>query len=74
MRGNHNELFTLAVTLIRNATEELREGGRISIETSHTVDQVVMRVRTEGTRRSNDGPERMGEGLWTRDWTCAAPS
>ena len=74
VRGNHNELFTLAVTLIRNATEELREGGRISIETSHTVDQVVMRVRTEAREGRTTALKGWAKDCGLRDWTCAAPS
>jgi PAS domain S-box-containing protein len=67
VRVDSSELFTLVVNLIRHATEELADGGRIRIETSHIADQVLLRVRTDSITRPTNSHELEGEALWARE-------
>lgn len=73
VKGNSNELFTLVVHLVRNATEELANGGRITIETSHTADEVTLRVRTQGVGKPTDSSELASEALWIRGLEACRP-
>jgi PAS domain S-box-containing protein len=73
VKGNSNELFTLVVNLIRNATEELTDGGRIGVQTSRSSDQVILQVRTEGAVRSTGGAESASEALWNQRLDLCRP-
>ncbi len=46
--GNENELFEVAVSLIKNAIEAIPLGGEIHVETCAEEDRVLLRVRDNG--------------------------
>lgn len=48
VEGDDNELFELAVNLLRNAAEDLPEGGRIDVSTFVDNGNVVLEVRDTG--------------------------
>jgi PAS domain S-box-containing protein len=64
VKANHNEIFSLAVTLIRKATEELRNGGRITISTFHSEDQVTLEVMTDWALTTIGSPQGVSESFW----------
>ena len=48
IRGNKNELFEVAVNLLKNAAEAVEEGGDIEIDTAIQGDSVILRVSDTG--------------------------
>ncbi|MBI5572220.1 MAG: response regulator [Desulfomonile tiedjei] len=57
VRGRAEELFEVAMNLIKNAAEALPQGGEIRVETLCDRDQAVLRVTDTGVGIS---PEHMG--------------
>lgn len=65
VRGSSNELFEVAVNLIRNAAEALPDGGRIEVQTALSDREVVLRVRDNGTGIAADHLSRVFDPFWS---------
>ncbi len=63
--GNENELFEVAVNLLKNAVEALPEGGEITVRTSADADNVVLEVRDTGVGIPRHDLSKVFEPFWT---------
>lgn len=65
VEGEKNELFEVAVTLIRNASEALPHGGAIDIKTGIKGNQIVLMVRDTGVGISKENLKRIFNPFFT---------
>ncbi|MBM3298748.1 MAG: response regulator, partial [Deltaproteobacteria bacterium] len=65
VRGKENELFEVAVNLIKNAVEALSRGGEIRIRTGTEDGQVVMTVEDNGLGIPESEVRKVFEPFWT---------
>lgn len=65
VEGNENELFEVAVNLIKNAAEALEHGGEIKIRTAIENDSVVLIVEDNGIGLSEENVNKVFEPFWT---------
>jgi len=65
VKGSSNELFEVVVSLIRNATEALPNGGRISIKTFADGHKAVLQVHDDGVGISPQNLDKVFEPFWT---------
>ncbi len=65
VRGSENELFEVAVNLIKNAAEALPEGGEIAIRTLVQDDRVILVVKDNGIGIPEKNVGRVFEPFWT---------
>jgi two-component system, cell cycle sensor histidine kinase and response regulator CckA len=64
-RGKENELFEVAVNLIKNASEALPEGGDMTVRTKIQGDQVVFQVQDTGIGISKDDLGKVFDPFWS---------
>jgi CheY-like chemotaxis protein/nitrogen-specific signal transduction histidine kinase len=65
VRGSSNELFEVVVNLIRNATEALPNGGRISIKTFVKDDKAILQAQDDGVGIPERNLDKVFEPFWT---------
>jgi two-component system, cell cycle sensor histidine kinase and response regulator CckA len=63
--GRENELFEVAVNLIKNAVEALPEGGNISVQARVDHDDVILRLTDTGTGICQEHVGRIFEPFFT---------
>ena len=63
--GKENELFEMAVNLIKNAAEALPEGGDMTVRTKIEGDQVVFQVQDTGIGISKDDLGKVFDPFWS---------
>ena len=65
VRGKEDELFEVAVNLIKNAAEALPEGGVMTVTTRIEGHQVVFQVQDTGVGISKDDLENVFDPFWS---------
>lgn len=65
VRGSNNELFEVVVNLIRNATEALPSGGRISIKTFVKDGRAILQVSDNGVGIPAHDLDKVFKPFWT---------
>ena len=65
VQGEKNDLFEVAVNLIKNATEALPQEGTIDVETRVEGDQVILKVRDTGIGISQENLKRLFNPFFT---------
>jgi two-component system, cell cycle sensor histidine kinase and response regulator CckA len=63
--GKEMELFEVAVNLIKNATEALRDGGEMTVSTKIEGHQVVFQVRDTGVGISEEHLGKLFDPFWS---------
>jgi two-component system, cell cycle sensor histidine kinase and response regulator CckA len=63
--GKENELFEVAVNLIKNAAEALPEGGDMTVRTKIQGDRVVFQVQDTGVGISKDDLGKVFDPFWS---------
>jgi PAS domain S-box-containing protein len=65
VRGRENELFEVAVNLIKNAVEALPEGGSIRVKTSVRKKRALLEVRDSGIGIPQDDLANIFDPFWS---------
>ena len=65
VQGEKNELFEVAVNLIKNATEALPQGGTINVANYVENNQVVLKIQDTGIGISEDNLKRLFNPFFT---------
>ncbi len=65
IHGNENDLFEVAVCLIKNAAEAMEHGGTISVYTERTGDTIRMKVRDTGVGIDEANMPKVFIPFWT---------
>ncbi|MFH1112812.1 MAG: ATP-binding protein [Pseudomonadota bacterium] len=65
VRGREDDLFEVAVNLIKNAAEALVEGGDMTVRTKTEGDQAVLQVQDTGIGISKDDLGRVFDPFWS---------
>ncbi|MCA1960396.1 MAG: PAS domain S-box protein [Desulfomonile sp.] len=69
VRGIHAELFTVVLSLMKNAVEALPGGGEIHVRTSREKDRVVLRIRDNGVGIAKENLSRIFDPFFTTKGT-----
>jgi two-component system, cell cycle sensor histidine kinase and response regulator CckA len=65
VRGKENELFEVAVNLMKNATEACSKGGKINVRLFADKDHVVFQVQDDGVGIDEANLEKIFQPFWT---------
>ena len=63
--GKDSELFEVLLNLIKNSVESMPDGGRITISTGITDDNVVLKVKDNGIGIARSDFDRLFDPFWS---------
>jgi signal transduction histidine kinase len=65
VKGGREEIFDVAVNVIKNAIEALPDGGRVVVRTKRRSDEACLMVEDNGVGMEQDDMHKMFDPYWT---------